>query len=77
MIDKIVDPDIREEQAKYVNTPDIGAFTEEEAENMDERVVAIVKEAKNLRDLDPIYSQISSFVLFAANSSFFVGVSTP
>ena len=52
MIDKIVDPDIREEQAKYVNTPEIGAFTEEEAENMDERVVAIVKEAKQLRDLD-------------------------
>ena len=52
MIDKIVDPDIRDEQAKYVNTPEIGAFTEEEAENMDERVIAIVKEAKQLRDLD-------------------------
>ena len=52
MIDKIVDPDIRAEQSKYVNTPELGAFTEEEAENMDERVVAIVKEAKQLRDLD-------------------------
>ena len=52
MIDKILDPDIREEQAKYVNTPELGAFTEEEAENMDERVIAIVKEAKQLRDLD-------------------------
>ena len=52
MIDKIADPDIRAEQSKYVNTPELGAFTEEEAENMDERVVAIVKEAKQLRDLD-------------------------
>ena len=52
MINKIADPDIRAEQAKYVNTPELGAFTEEEAENMDERVVAIVKEAKQLRDLD-------------------------
>ena len=32
---------------------------------------------KNLKVLAPIYSQISSFVLFAANNSFFVGVSTP
>ena len=52
MIDKIVDPDIRAAQSKYVNTPEIGAFTEDEAENMDERVIAIVKEAKQLRDLD-------------------------
>ena len=52
MIDKIADPDIRDEQAKYVNTPELGAFTEQEAESMDERVVAIVKEAKQLRDLD-------------------------
>ena len=52
MINKIADPDIRAEQSKYVNTPELGAFTEEEAENMDERVVAIVKEAKQLRDLD-------------------------
>ena len=28
-------------------------------------------------DLAPIYSQISSLVLLAANNSFFVGVSTP
>ena len=52
MINKIADPDIRDAQMKYVNTPELGAFTEEEAENMDERVVAIVKEAKQLRDLD-------------------------
>ena len=52
MIDKIADPDIRAEQSKYVNTPELGAFTEEEAESMDERVIAIVKEAKQLRDLD-------------------------
>ena len=52
MINKIADPDIRAEQSKYVNTPELGAFTEEEAENMDERVIAIVKEAKQLRDLD-------------------------
>jgi len=52
MIDKIADPDVRDEQSQYVNTPELGAFTEEEAENMDERVVAIVKEAKQLRDLD-------------------------
>ncbi len=52
MIDKIADPDMREEQSKYVNTPELGAFTEDEAESMDERVIAIVKEAKQLRDLD-------------------------
>ena len=52
MINKIADPDIRAEQAKYVNTPEIGAFTDQEAESMDERVVAIVKEAKQLRDLN-------------------------
>ena len=52
MIDKIADPDIRDEQAKFVNTPELGAFTEQEAESMDERVVAIVKEAKQLRDLN-------------------------
>ena len=52
MIDKIADPDIRKEQSQYVNTPELGAFTEDEAENMDERVIAIVKEAKQLRDLD-------------------------
>ena len=52
MVNKIADPDIRDEQMKYVNTPELGAFTEQEAESMDERVVAIVKEAKQLRDLD-------------------------
>tara|TARA_Y100000004_G_scaffold117793_1_gene132334 strand:- start:6701 stop:9079 length:2379 start_codon:yes stop_codon:yes gene_type:complete len=52
MIDKIADPDIRAAQSQYVNTPELGAFTEEEAESMDERVVAIVKEAKGLKDLD-------------------------
>jgi len=52
MIDKIADPDIRDEQSKYVNTPELGAFTEEEAESMEERVVAVVKEGKQLRDLN-------------------------
>ena len=52
MIDKIADPDIREEQSKYVNTPELGAFTEEEAESMEEIAVAIVKEGKQLRDLN-------------------------
>jgi len=52
MVDQIADPDIRARESKYVNTPELGAFTEEEAESMDERVVAIVKEAKQLRDLD-------------------------
>ncbi len=52
MINKIADPDIRATQAQYVNTPEIGAFTDQEAESMDERVVAIVKEAKQLRDLN-------------------------
>jgi hypothetical protein len=52
MINRIQDPNKRATQMKYVNTPELGAFTEEEAESMDERVVAIVKEAKQLRDLD-------------------------
>ena len=52
MVDQIADPDIRARESKNVNTPELGAFTEEEAESMDERVVAIVKEAKQLRDLD-------------------------
>ena len=52
MIDKIADPDIREEQSKYVNTPELGAFTEDEAESMEEIAVAIVKEGKQLKDLN-------------------------
>jgi hypothetical protein len=52
MVNRIVDPDKRAKQMKYVNTPELGAFTEEEAESMEERVVAIVKEAKQLRDLN-------------------------
>ena len=52
MIDKISDPDIRDEQSRYVNTPELGAFTEEEAESMEERAVAVVKEGKQLRDLN-------------------------
>jgi len=52
MINRIQDPNKRATQMKYVNTPELGAFTEEEAESMDERVVAIVKEAKQLRDLN-------------------------
>ena len=51
MIDKIADPDIREEQSKYVNTPELGAFTEEEAESMEEIAIAVVKEGKTLTDL--------------------------
>ena len=58
MINKIADPDMRDEQKKYVNTPELGAFTEEEAENMDESVVAIVKEAKQLNQLI-LYSNLS------------------
>ena len=52
MINRIQDPNKRATQMKYVNTPELGAFTEEEAESMDERVIAIVKEAKGLKDLD-------------------------
>ncbi len=51
MIDKIADPDIRDEQSKYVNTPELGAFTDEEAESMEEIAIAIVKEGKTLTDL--------------------------
>ena len=52
MIDKIADPDIRDQQAQYVNTPELGAFTDEEAESMEEIAIAIVKEGKQLRDLN-------------------------
>ena len=52
MIDQITDLDERKKYASFVNTPEIGAFTDGEAESMDERVIAIVKEAKQLRDLD-------------------------
>ena len=52
MVDKIVDPEKRAEQSKNVNTPELGAFTETEAESMEEIAIAIVKEGKNLRDLN-------------------------
>lgn len=52
MIDKIADPDIRDTQSQYVNTPELGAFTDEEAESMEEIAIAIVKEGKQLRDLN-------------------------
>ena len=52
MINRIQDPNKRAKQAQYVNTPEVGAFTEGEAESIDERIIAIVKEAKQLRDLD-------------------------
>ena len=52
MIDKIVDPDIRAEQSKYVNTPELGAFTEDEAKNLeDEKIPTLVRDAKQLSDL--------------------------
>ena len=52
MIDKISDPDIRDEQSKYVNTPELGAFTEDEAKNLeDEKIPTIVRDAKQLSDL--------------------------
>tara|TARA_B100000085_G_C18556529_1_gene517951 strand:- start:223 stop:2661 length:2439 start_codon:yes stop_codon:yes gene_type:complete len=52
MIDKIADPDIREEQSQYVNTPELGAFTEEEAKNLeDEKIPTLVRDAKQLSDL--------------------------
>ena len=52
MVSKIVDPDLRKTYEGYVNTPEIGAFTADEATDVDERIVAIVKEAKQLRDLN-------------------------
>ena len=52
MIDKIADPDIRDAQSKYVNTPELGAFTDEEAESMEEIAIAIVKQGKQLTDLN-------------------------
>ena len=52
MVNKIVDPDLRKTYEGYVNTPEIGAFTADEATDVDERIVAIVKEAKQLRDLN-------------------------
>jgi len=52
MINQITDLDDRKKYTSFINTPELGAFTDQEAESMDERVVAIVKEAKQLRDLD-------------------------
>ena len=52
MVDKIVDPEKRAAQSQNVNTPELGAFTKEEAESMEEIAIAIVKQGKNLRDLN-------------------------
>lgn len=52
MIMRIKDPDKRDAQMQNVNTPELGAFTTDEANQVDERIIAITKEAKNLRDLD-------------------------
>jgi hypothetical protein len=52
MIDKIVDPDIRADQSKYVNTPELGAFTEDEAQDLEtEKIPTLVRDAKQLSDL--------------------------
>ena len=51
MIKRIQDPDKRDAQMQYVNTPELGAFTDEEAEKMEEIAVAIVKKGKSLTDL--------------------------
>ena len=52
MINRIQDPNKRAEQMKYVNTPEIGAFTEEEAKNLeDEKIPTLVRDAKQLSDL--------------------------
>jgi hypothetical protein len=52
MIDKIVDPDIRAAQSKYVNTPELGAFTEDEAQDLEtEKIPTLVRDAKQLSDL--------------------------
>jgi len=52
MIMRIKDPDKRDAQMQFVNTPELGAFTADEAAAVDERIVAITKEAKGLKDLD-------------------------
>ena len=52
MIMKIQDPDTRDTQMQYVNTPELGAFTADEANQVDERIIAITKEAKDLKDLN-------------------------
>ena len=52
MVRKIKDPNTRDTQMQYVNTPELGAFTADEANAVDERIVAITKEAKDLKDLN-------------------------
>ena len=52
MIMRIKDPDKRDAQMQFVNTPELGAFTTDEANAVDERIIAITKEAKDLKDLN-------------------------
>ena len=52
MVRRIKNPDTRDTQMQYVNTPELGAFTADEANAVDERIVAITKEAKDLKDLN-------------------------
>tara|TARA_R100000329_G_scaffold29565_1_gene27159 strand:+ start:755 stop:3166 length:2412 start_codon:yes stop_codon:yes gene_type:complete len=52
MIDQIADPDLRDEQSKYVNTPELGAFTEDEVQDLEtEKIPTLVRDAKQLSDL--------------------------
>jgi hypothetical protein len=52
MIDQIVDPDLRDEQSKFVNTPELGAFTEDEVTDLEnEKIPTLVRDAKQLSDL--------------------------
>ena len=52
MVDQIADPDIRAQQSEYVNTPELGALTEDEVKNLDdEKIPTIVRDAKDLTDL--------------------------
>ena len=52
MINRIQDPDKRASQMQYVNTPELGAFTEEEAKNLEtEKIPTLVRDAKQLSDL--------------------------
>ena len=52
LVRRIKNPDRREQQMKYVNTPELGAFTADEAEAMVEIAVAVVKQGKNLENLE-------------------------
>ena len=52
MVMRIQDPDKRDAQMQYVNTPELGAFTDDEAASMEEIAVSVVKKGKNLDSLD-------------------------